>query len=43
MHINGGCGWCYLGGGLIVVGSFMIGGLLGGFIGLAGVLTVFGR
>lgn len=40
--INGGCGWCYLGGGLIVVGSIMTGGLLGGVIGVAGVLTVFG-
>jgi len=40
--ISGGCGWCYVGGGVIVAGSIMTGGVIGGVIGLAGVLTVFG-
>ncbi|MGN0428553.1 MAG: hypothetical protein ACI4E2_00615 [Acetatifactor sp.] len=42
-NIEGGCGWCYVGAGLVIVGGYLCGGLLGAgvaAVGVAGVLLV---
>lgn len=39
-NIDGGCGWCYVGAGLVITGGFLCGGIPGGVVAIVGVAGV---
>ena len=39
-NVEGGCGWCYTGAVLVIVGGFLTGGLGGAALGALGVVGV---
>lgn len=38
--VEGGCGWCYVGGALVIVGGFLVAGWGGAFLAGLGVVGV---